>query len=101
MTVFQQIIDGEIPADIVYEDDRCLAFRDVSPQAPVHVLVIPRKPIVSLAKLEDEDEALMGHLMVVARRVALDLGLELGPLRTASLKRLQKTHRELVHVRRR
>jgi len=78
MTVFQQIIDGEIPADIVYEDDRCLAFRDVSPQAPVHVLVIPRKPIVSLAKLEDEDEALMGHLMVVARRVALDLGLENG-----------------------
>ncbi|GIT29951.1 MAG: hypothetical protein Ct9H300mP1_19970 [Planctomycetaceae bacterium] len=69
-----QIIDGEIPADIVYEDDRCLAFRDVSPQAPVHVLVIPRKPIVSLAKLEDEDEALMGHLMVVARRVALDRG---------------------------
>ena len=78
MTVFQQIIDGEIPADIVYEDDRCLAFRDVSPQAPVHVLVIPRKPIVSLAELEDEDEALMGHLVVVARRVALDLGLENG-----------------------
>ena len=51
MTVFQQIIDGEIPADIVYEDDRCLAFRDVSPQAPVHVLVIPRKPVVSLALL--------------------------------------------------
>ena len=86
MTVFQQIIDGEIPADIVYEDDRCLAFRDVSPQAPVHVLVIPRKPIVSLAKLEDEDEALMGHLMVVARRVALDLGWNtvFGPSSTAA-----------------
>ncbi|HAA49146.1 MAG TPA: histidine triad nucleotide-binding protein [Planctomycetaceae bacterium] len=78
MTVFQQIIDGEIPADIVYEDDRCLAFRDVNPQAPVHVLVIPRKPIVSLAQLEDEDESLMGHLMVVSRRVALDMGLDNG-----------------------
>ena len=78
MTVFQQIIEGEIPADIVYEDDRCLAFRDVNPQAPVHVLVIPRKPIVSLAQLEDEDESLMGHLMVVSRRVALDMGLDNG-----------------------
>ena len=78
MTVFQQIIDGEIPADIVYEDDRCLAFRDVNPQAPVHVLVIPRKPIVSLAQLEDEDESLMGHLMVVSRRIALDMGLDNG-----------------------
>ena len=78
MTVFLQIIDGEIPADIVYEDDRCLAFRDVNPQAPVHVLVIPRKPIVSLAQLEDEDESLMGHLMVVSRRVALDMGLDNG-----------------------
>ena len=78
MTVFQQIIGGEIPADIVYEDDRCLAFRDVNPQAPVHVLVIPRKPIVSLAQLEDEDESLMGHLMVVSRRVALDMGLDNG-----------------------
>ena len=78
MTIFQQIIDGEIPADIVHEDDRCLAFRDIAPQAPVHVLVIPRKPIVSLAHLEDEDEALVGHLMMVARKVALDLGLENG-----------------------
>lgn len=78
MTIFQQIIDGEIAADIVHEDDRCLAFRDIAPQAPVHVLVIPRKPIVSLAHLEDEDEALVGHLMLVARKVARDLGLENG-----------------------
>ena len=78
MTIFQKIIDGEIPADIVHEDDRCLAFRDIAPQAPVHVLVIPRKPIVSLAHLEDEDEALVGHLMMVARKVALDQGLENG-----------------------
>ena len=78
MTVFQQIIDKEIPAEIVHEDDLCLAFHDVAPQAPVHVLVIPRKPIVSLAHLEDEDEALVGHLMLVARKVARDLGLENG-----------------------
>jgi len=78
VTIFQKIIDGEIPADIVHEDDRCLAFRDIAPQAPVHVLVIPRKPIVSLAHLEDEDEALVGHLMMVARKVALDQGLENG-----------------------
>ena len=78
MTIFQQIIDGEIPADIVHEDERCLAFHDIAPQAPVHVLVIPRKPIVSLAHLEDEDEALVGHLMLVARKVARDLGLENG-----------------------
>jgi histidine triad (HIT) family protein len=78
VTIFQQIIDGEIAADIVHEDDRCLAFRDIAPQAPVHVLVIPRKPIVSLAHLEDEDEALVGHLMLVARKVARDLGLENG-----------------------
>ncbi len=75
MTVFQKIIDGDIPADIVYEDELCLAFRDINPQAPVHVLVIPRKPIVSLAELEDDDEALMGHLMLVARRIALEQGL--------------------------
>jgi histidine triad (HIT) family protein len=78
MTVFQQIIDREIPAEIVYEDDLCLAFHDVAPQAPVHVLVIPRKPIVSLAELEDADELLIGHLMLVARQVALELGLESG-----------------------
>ena len=78
MTLFEKIIAREIPADIVYEDDRCLAFRDISPQAPVHVLVVPRKPVVSLVELEDEDEALMGHLVMVARRVALDLGLENG-----------------------
>ena len=78
MTVFQQIIDGEIAAEIVYEDDRCLAFHDINAQAPVHVLVIPRKPIPSLAALEDGDESLVGHLLVVARQVAETLGLHNG-----------------------
>ena len=75
MTIFQKIIDKELPADIVYEDDNCLAFRDINPQAPVHVLVIPKRPIVSVANVGVEDAALLGHLFVVVARVAelLDL----------------------------
>jgi histidine triad (HIT) family protein len=74
-TIFKRIIDKEIPADVVYEDETCLAFRDVNPQAPVHVLVIPRKEIRSLAAATDEDSALLGHLMSVARRLATQMGL--------------------------
>ena len=75
-TIFKRIIDHEIPADIVYEDDRCLAFNDINPQAPVHVLVIPKKEIQSTDHLTDEDEPLVGHLMTVIRDLArkLDLG---------------------------
>jgi len=77
-TIFQRIIDREIKADIVYEDDRSLVFRDVNPQAPTHVLIIPKKRIVSVADLCDEDAALVGHLLVVARKVAEQLGLSGG-----------------------
>jgi len=77
-TIFAKIIDREIPADIVYEDDQVLAFRDISPQAPVHVLVIPKKPIESLAGMTEQDKALLGHLLWVARRIAADEGLEDG-----------------------
>lgn len=77
-TVFQRIIDREIPAKIAYEDERCLAFHDVNPQAPTHVLVIPKKPIVSLAHLTDADADLVGHLLVVASRLASELGLSGG-----------------------
>lgn len=77
-TVFQRIIDREIPADIVYEDNDCLAFRDINPQAPVHVLVIPKREIVSLADIEDGDAPLIGHLFVVAKRIAGQEGLENG-----------------------
>jgi histidine triad (HIT) family protein len=77
-TIFKKIIDKEIPADIVHEDDICLAFHDVSPQAPTHVLVIPKQEIVSLADLTDADAATMGHLFVVATKIAADLGLENG-----------------------
>jgi len=75
MTLFQKIIDREIPADIVYEDDRCLAFRDIKPQAPTHVLVIPKKPIAAVAEVADDDAALLGHLWTVIRDVAAKLGL--------------------------
>ena len=70
MTLFERIISREIPADIVYEDDRALAFRDIHPQAPVHVLVIPKSPIAGVRAVEARDEALLGHLFVVARHVA-------------------------------
>lgn len=77
-TIFQKIIDREIPADIVFEDDLCLAFRDVAPQAPTHVLVIPKKPVESLDQLADDDTALLGHLWIVIRNLAKELELAEG-----------------------
>ena len=77
-TIFKRIIDKEIPADIIYEDDLCLAFRDIAPQAPTHVLVIPKKEIVSVATIADEDQALIGHLYLVIRDIANQLGLAGG-----------------------
>lgn len=74
-TIFGRIIRKEIPARIEHEDDLCLAFHDVAPQAPVHVLVIPKKPIPSLAEAQDDDERLLGHLVLVATRLARKLGL--------------------------
>jgi histidine triad (HIT) family protein len=75
-TIFKRIIDREIPADIVHEDDKCLAFRDVNPQAPTHVLVIPKKEIASIDALSDNDAALAGHLMLVIRNLARKLGVD-------------------------
>jgi histidine triad (HIT) family protein len=69
-TVFAKIIRGEIPADIVYEDELCLAFRDISPQAPTHVLVVPRQAITGLDAVAPDDSQLLGHLLVVTRAVA-------------------------------
>ncbi len=74
-TLFQKIADGEVDADMVYEDDRCIAFRDINPQAPVHVLVVPREPIPSINDLEEEHEALSGHLLTVASELAEELGV--------------------------
>jgi histidine triad (HIT) family protein len=77
-TIFQRIIDKEIPAKIAYEDELCLAFHDVKPQAPVHVLVIPKKPIVNIGQLSAGDQALAGHLLLVVKKVADQLGLASG-----------------------
>uniref|UniRef100_A0A8C3VEW4 Histidine triad nucleotide binding protein 1 n=2 Tax=Neoaves TaxID=3078114 RepID=A0A8C3VEW4_CATUS len=77
-TIFGKIIRKEIPANIIYEDEQCLAFHDISPQAPTHFLVIPKKPIVRLSEAEDSDESLLGHLMIVGKKCAANLGLTNG-----------------------
>lgn len=74
-TIFSKIIAREIPADIVYEDELCLAFRDINPQAPTHVLIIPKKEIPRLCDAKPEDQALLGHLSLVAGQVARQLGV--------------------------
>ena len=74
-TIFDRIIRREIPADIVHEDEQCLAFRDVNPQAPVHILIIPKKPMARLSDAGDDDKELLGHLMLVANQVAAEQGI--------------------------
>lgn len=77
-TIFSKVIDKSIPADIIYEDEKCLAFRDVSPQAPVHFLVIPRVPIPRISAAKDDDAELLGHLLVIAKNVAKQESLSEG-----------------------
>jgi len=74
-TIFGRMLRGEIPCDEVYSDEKCLAFRDIQPQAPVHVLVIPRKALASLDAAVAEDAELLGHLLLVAAKVARQQGL--------------------------
>ena len=74
-TLFSKIIAREIPADIVYEDERCLAFRDINPQAPVHVLLIPKQEIPQLVDAGAGDQAMLGHLLLAAGKVARQLGV--------------------------
>jgi histidine triad (HIT) family protein len=74
-TLFSKIIRREIPADIVYEDDLCLAIRDINPQAPTHVLLVPKKEIDKLSSARSEDQALLGHLLLAAGKVAKQLGV--------------------------
>jgi histidine triad (HIT) family protein len=74
-TVFGRIVRGELPAKRVYEDELAIAFHDLAPQAPVHLLVIPRKPIARISAAGAEDTALLGHLLLVARHVAKEAGL--------------------------
>ena len=77
-SIFSKIIAKEIPADILHEDDVCLAFRDINPKAPIHFLVIPKKEIESLADVSEEDEAILGRCLVVASQVANAEGLDAG-----------------------
>jgi histidine triad (HIT) family protein len=77
-TIFGKIINREIPANIVYEDDLVLAFKDINPQAPTHILVIPKKPIPRMSEATAEDKALMGHLLWIAKEVAETAGLSNG-----------------------
>ena len=74
--LFCKIVAGEIPADIVYQDDKVLAFRDINPQAPVHILIIPKKHIATLNDLDDEDQELVGYLAMTAKRLAVEEGID-------------------------
>jgi histidine triad (HIT) family protein len=74
-SIFAKIINGDIPSEFIYEDEHCIVIHDINPMAPVHALVISRKPIRMLVDAEAEDQALLGHLMLVARKVAVDLGV--------------------------
>ncbi len=75
-TIFDKIISKEIPAEIVYEDDQCLAFKDVNPQAPVHILIIPKKSIAKIADADVQDQNILGYLMLKAGEIADELGVK-------------------------
>ncbi len=77
-TIFKKIIDREIPAKIVYEDDMCLAFEDIDPKAPTHLVVIPKQEIASVDDVAEADEAVVGHLFTAMRKIAAKLGLTGG-----------------------
>lgn len=75
-TIFTKIINRQIPADIVYEDELCLAFKDINPQAPVHLLLVPKKPLDMLTSAQAEDQALLGHLLLAAGKIARQLKID-------------------------
>jgi len=75
-TLFEKIISGEVPCDKVFENERVFAFKDIAPQAPVHILIIPKKPIENIAAVTQEDQALLGEILVVAQKIAKEQNLE-------------------------
>ena len=75
-TLFEKIISREIPADIIYEDDKCIVINDIAPQAPTHLLIIPKKAIKMISKSDDGDALVLGHLMLTAKKMALQLGMD-------------------------
>lgn len=81
MTIFTKIINREIPANIVYEDDKCIAFKDINPQAPVHIQIIPKREIASMDAAQESDQALIGHVMLKAAEVAREQGIAEGGYR--------------------
>lgn len=99
-TIFASILKGDIPCDKVYEDDKCIVIHDISPVAPVHVLVIPRKAIASIEDVTTEDADLMGHLMVVVSKVAIMLDLETGyrVVINNGVDGLQSVHHIHIHL---
>ena len=77
-TIFSKIIAGDIPADRLYDDDHCIAINDINPQAPVHILVIPKKSIPKLSDADQSDQLMLGHLLLVAKKLAADMGIADG-----------------------
>jgi histidine triad (HIT) family protein len=75
-TVFSQIIDKKKPAEIIYEDEEVVAFKDINPQAPVHILIVPRKRIPKLTAVDDSDAEILGRMVIVAKKIAKDFGLD-------------------------
>ena len=75
-TIFEKIIDKELPANIIFEDDQCIVIEDISPKAPIHLLVIPKKPIKMLSASSEEDQALLGHLMLTVKKVSEQLDIK-------------------------
>ncbi len=75
MTLFEKIIAREIPADIVHEDDVCIAFHDIAPQAPIHILIVPKKVIPRVGEATEEDQSILGHLLLTAGQIASELGV--------------------------
>lgn len=73
-TIFEKIRDGEIPSDVIHRDEHCFAFRDISPQAPVHVLIVPKNVIPRIGDATSEDQAVLGHLLLTAAKIAADQG---------------------------
>ena len=74
--IFCKIIAGEIPSEFIYEDDQAVVFKDISPKAPTHLLILPKKHIPSIAEADESDSGLLGHLLIVAKKVAVQLGLK-------------------------
>ena len=81
-TLFEKIADREIPADIAYEDNLCICFRDINPQAPVHLLIVPRKPITRISETDSNDKEILGHLLLIANKVSRQEGFAEAGFRT-------------------